>query len=95
MAFIFGDRVKETSLTVGTGDMILGGPTAGFVSFGTGVGMGNECFYGILDLVRLRSQTKSRLRFVSYHQSKRLGPFTRTPNLLERAPSGTRSTSTC
>ena len=51
MAFIFGDRVKETSLTVGTGDMILGGPTAGFVSFGTGVGMGNECFYGILDTV--------------------------------------------
>jgi hypothetical protein len=51
MAFIYGDRVKETSLSVGTGPMVLGGATAGFVSFAAGVGLGNECFYGIVNTI--------------------------------------------
>jgi len=51
MAFIFGDKVKETSLSVGTGPMTLGGATAGFQSFASGVGLGNECFYGILNTI--------------------------------------------
>jgi len=51
MAFIYGDRVKETSLTVGTGPITLGGATAGFVTFDTGVGLGNECFYGIFNTI--------------------------------------------
>ena len=51
MAFIFGDRVKETSLSVGTGSMTLGGPTPGFQSFADGVGLGNECFYGIVNTI--------------------------------------------
>jgi hypothetical protein len=49
MAFVYGDRVKETSLTSGTGIMALGGPAVGFQSFSTGVGVGNECFYGIVN----------------------------------------------
>lgn len=49
MAFVYGDRVKETSLSVGTGPFTLGGATAGFQSFLAGVGLGNETFYGILN----------------------------------------------
>lgn len=51
MAFFYGDRVKETSLTAGLAPMALGGPTLGFQGFNTGVGIGNECFYGIVDTV--------------------------------------------
>ena len=51
MAFVYGDRVKETSLSVGTGPMVLGGPTTGFVDFVTGIGIGNECFYGIINTI--------------------------------------------
>ena len=49
MAFVYGDRVKETSLSGGLGAMALGGPTLGFQSFAVGVGVANECFYGIVD----------------------------------------------
>ena len=49
MAFVFGDRVKETSLTTGIGTMALGGAAVGFQSFAVGVGVGNECFYGIVN----------------------------------------------
>lgn len=51
MAFVYGDRVKETSLSVGTGAMTLGGATAGFQTFASGVGLGNETFYGIVNTV--------------------------------------------
>ena len=47
MAFVYGDRVKETSTSTFTGPMVFGGPTLGFQSFAAGVGIGNECFYGI------------------------------------------------
>lgn len=49
MAFVYGDRVKETSLTNGTITMVLGGATVGFQSFAVGVGITNECFYGIVN----------------------------------------------
>lgn len=49
MAFVYGDRVKETSLSTGTGSMALGGPAVGFQSFAVGVGAGNETFYGIVN----------------------------------------------
>lgn len=48
MAFVHADRVKELSTTTGTGALSLGGATAGFRSFAAGVGVGNECFYGIV-----------------------------------------------
>jgi hypothetical protein len=51
MAFVYGDRVKETSLSVGTGVMTLGGATAGFRTFADGVGVGNDTFYGIVNTV--------------------------------------------
>lgn len=49
MAFVYGDRVKETSLSSGTGVMALGGAAVGFQTFAVGVGVGNECFYGIVN----------------------------------------------
>jgi len=49
MAFVYGDRVKETSLSSGIGVMALGGPAVGFRSFAIGVGVGNQCFYGIVN----------------------------------------------
>lgn len=49
MAFVYGDRVKETSLTNGDGTLTLGGATVGFQSFAIGVGVANECFYGIVN----------------------------------------------
>ena len=51
MAFVYGDRVKETSVSVGIGPMVLGGSTAGFQSFADGVGVGNDTFYGIVNTV--------------------------------------------
>lgn len=48
MAFVHADRVKEISTTTGTGAMALAGATAGFRSFAAGVGVSNECFYGIV-----------------------------------------------
>lgn len=48
MAFVFGDRVKETSTTSGTGSMTLDGASLGFQSFVSGVGLTNETFYGIV-----------------------------------------------
>ena len=48
MAFIYADRVKELSTTTGTGAMTLTGATAGFRTFASGVGVGNETYYGIV-----------------------------------------------
>ena len=48
---VFGDRVKETSTTLGTGTLDLAGPTLGFQSFVSAIGDGNECFYTIVDTV--------------------------------------------
>ena len=49
MAFVYGDRVKETSLSEGSGLFTLDGPVNGFVDFAAGVGLGNECFYCIVN----------------------------------------------
>lgn len=38
MAHIYYDRVKETSTSTGTGDLVLDGPMTGFVSFETALG---------------------------------------------------------
>ncbi len=43
------DRVKETSVTSGTGTYALDGPVTGFQSFVAGVGDGNECYYIVTD----------------------------------------------
>jgi hypothetical protein len=45
---ILADRVKETTITVGTGTINLGGASAQFQSFIVAVGTGNTCDYTIL-----------------------------------------------
>lgn len=47
MAFVFGDRVKETSTSVGLSSFSLDGAVSGFQSFAVGIGNGNQCFYTI------------------------------------------------
>lgn len=47
MAFILADRVKESSVTSGTGSVVLAGPYGGFQSFDEGIGDGNSTWYAI------------------------------------------------
>ena len=47
MAFVLADRVKETTTTSGTGSLSLGGAVGGFVSFSSGIGVGNTTYYVI------------------------------------------------
>lgn len=47
MALVIGDRVLETSTTVGSGSIALGGASPGYQSFSTGVGNGNQTYYAI------------------------------------------------
>jgi hypothetical protein len=49
MAFITGDRVKETSTTTGTGDFTLDGAASGFKAFGDLVSVGDTVYYAIYD----------------------------------------------
>ena len=45
MALILSDRVKETSITTGTGSITLGGAFGGFQTFSATVGDGNSTYY--------------------------------------------------
>ena len=47
MGLILTDRVKETSITSGTGSITLAGAFGGFVSFSAGIGNGNTTYYVI------------------------------------------------
>ena len=47
MAFILADRVKETTITTGTSDLVLGGAFGGFRTFSNAIGNGNSTYYGI------------------------------------------------
>ena len=46
MALVINDRVKETSVTTGTGNFTLAGASQGFESFASGVGDGKTTYYG-------------------------------------------------
>jgi len=46
MAFVLADRVKETSTSTGTGDMLLAGASTGYQSFAV-IGDGNQTYYTI------------------------------------------------
>lgn len=48
MALVVKDRVKETSITAGTGTLTLDGAVAGFQSFAA-IGNGNTTYYTIVD----------------------------------------------
>lgn len=45
--FIINDRVKETSSSVGSGNVVLAGPLGAFQSFASGIGDGNITYYAI------------------------------------------------
>lgn len=49
MAFVYADRVKETSTTVGTGSFVLSGAVSGFQTFSAGVGSSNETYYSVIN----------------------------------------------
>lgn len=49
MALVYADRVKETSVTTGTGALSLDGAVPGFRTFLAGVGNGNQTYYAISD----------------------------------------------
>jgi len=48
MALIIADRVRETSTTVGTGNIVLGGAVAGFIAFSSVMSNGDTTYYGIV-----------------------------------------------
>jgi hypothetical protein len=48
MALVLKDRVKETSVTAGTGTLTLAGASVGFQSF-SAIGNGNTTYYAIVD----------------------------------------------
>ena len=47
MSFVLADRVKETSISSGTGSVVLNGVFGGFQSFASAIGDGNSTFYAI------------------------------------------------
>ena len=47
MALVISDRVKETTITTGTGTITLGGAFGGFQSFSSTIGNGNTTYYTI------------------------------------------------
>ena len=49
MALVYGDRVKETTTTTGTGTITLAGAETGFQSFGSVMSNGDTCYYTITD----------------------------------------------
>jgi len=51
MAFVYADRVRETSPTTGTGTYIFNGAVTGFQTFVSGIGDTNTCYYCATDNV--------------------------------------------
>ena len=49
MALVLNDRVKETSVTTGTGNLNLDGAVTGFETFVAGIATGNTTYYCIKD----------------------------------------------
>ena len=49
MAFVVANRVKETSVTAGTGSMVLAGAVTGYQTFVAAVQDGNSTYYTIED----------------------------------------------
>ena len=50
MALVVADRVQETASAPGTGTLSLGGASAGYQTFVSGIGSGNTTYYTIVDV---------------------------------------------
>lgn len=50
MALVVADRVQENASAPGTGTLSLGGATAGYQTFVSGIGSGNTTYYTIVDV---------------------------------------------
>ena len=48
MALVIADRVRETTASIGTGTLTLGGPYSGFQAFSV-LGNGNTTYYAVID----------------------------------------------
>jgi hypothetical protein len=48
MAFILDDRVRETTITTGTGPITTAGAPGGFQTFGSVMSVGDTCWYAIV-----------------------------------------------
>jgi hypothetical protein len=85
MALVLKDRVRETSISVGTSAISLLGAVTGYQTFGASVGSGNTCYYTIYNqgtnewevgLGTVGSGTLSRDTVLSSSNSNALVDFT-------------------
>jgi hypothetical protein len=49
MTLVLADRVKESSASTGTGNIVLSGASVGFQTFSSAIGNGNTTYYTIAD----------------------------------------------
>jgi len=85
MALVIADRVRETTASIGTGTLTLGGPYSGFQAFSV-LGNGNTTYYAVIDpttgnwevgigTYTLSGNTLSRDTVLSSSNSDLLVPF--------------------
>ena len=85
MALVIADRVRETTASIGTGTLTLGGPYSGFQAFSV-LGNGNTTYYAVIDpttgnwevgigTYTLSGNTLSRDTVLSSSNSDSLVPF--------------------
>ena len=88
MAFLYADRVQETSNTTGTGTLTLAGASTGYRTFSSAIGNTNTCHYCIVDdagtawevgLGTVGAGTLARTTVLSSTNSNALVNFSSTP----------------
>ena len=91
MSFVIADRVRETTLTTGTGTVTLAGAYTGFQAFSAGIGSGNSTYYAIANVAAGQwevgigtytsgANTLSRTTVLASSNAGSLVNFTNTPN---------------
>jgi len=68
MAFVVKDRVQETTTTVGTGTVTLGGAVLGFQTFAI-IGDGNTTYYAIADPTTGDGTMKITITFIVHDRT--------------------------